>query len=189
MKILIALALSAAPSLAAAQIAVPVSAPPASASPSARVGALLDDSAPRFDGPSSSALPDAPEPVAARPASKPKPTTLEKDLYWSTSMAYHAAFVADFATTGMVLGRGGYETDPLYTRFGSKNMKGVIGSAVALHAAASVASYGLYKEAQKKHGALRHVLMTAAVGINAVGIGSHVQGTAQNIGVLNNWKK
>lgn len=67
-------------------------------------------------------------------------------------------------------------------------MTGVIGSAVVLHAVASIASYALYKEAEKKHGVWRHVLMATAVGINSVGIEAHVQGTVQNVRVLKNWK-
>jgi hypothetical protein len=127
-------------------------------------------------------LPDAPQPVP-----KPAHTTLEKDLFWSSWWGYHAAFAADFATTGRVIGRGGYETDPLYTRFGNKNMAGVIGSAIALHAIASVASVALYKEAAKKHGLLRYALDAAAIGINSYGIGAHVQGAGHNVGVLDDW--
>ena len=123
-------------------------------------------------------MPDAP---------KPNHTALEKDVFWSTWWGYHAAFAADFATTGMVIGRGGYETDPLYTRFGNKNMAGVIGSAIALHAIASVASVALYKEAAKKHGLLRYALDAAAIGINSYGIGAHVQGAGHNVGVLDDW--
>ncbi|HXT00034.1 MAG TPA: hypothetical protein VN915_05130 [Elusimicrobiota bacterium] len=248
MKILIALALSAVPSFAAAQAAsVPLpgggetafsapsstgsaksgSAAPAGRAPaldlslsSARVQAIVAASAaPRFDGSSASsggetglvpasgmgsfssssltparqaaegALPDAPVPAAARPVPpKPRASALEKSLFWSSWWGYHAAFAADFTTTGMILGRGGYETDPLYTRFGNKNMTGVIGSAVVLHAVASVASYELYKEAEKKHGVWRGVLLAAAVGINAAGIETHAQATAHNAGVLRDWR-
>ena len=87
----------------------------------------------------------------------------------------------------MVLGRGGYETDPLYTRFGNKNMKGVIGSAVALHGVATLGSMALYKEAAKTHGVKRVLLDTAAIGINAYGIGVHTAGAGHNVGVLQNW--
>ena len=105
----------------------------------------------------------------------------------SASAGELRAFVADFTTTGLVLGRGGYETDPLYTRFGNKNMAGVIGSAVALHAAATVGSLALYKEAAKKHGIKRVLLDAAAIGINAYGVGAHTQGAVHNVGVLANW--
>ena len=150
-----------------------------------RVGAALDAAAtPGFDGgaaPAPAPLPDAPKPV------KPAHTALEKNLFNAAALGYHSAFAADFATTGMVLGRGGYETDPLYTRLGKKNMSGVIGSAVALHAAATVGSLALYKEAAKTHGVKRVLLDAAAIGINAYGIGAHTQGAVHNIGVLNNW--
>jgi hypothetical protein len=126
-------------------------------------------------------LPDAPKPA------KPAHTALEKDLFWSTWWGYHAAFAADFTTTGMVIGRGGYETDHLYTQFGNKNMAGVIGSAVAVHAIASVASVALYREAAKKHGVWRYTLEAAAIGLNSYGIGTHTWGAAHNVGVLNNW--
>jgi hypothetical protein len=127
-------------------------------------------------------LPDAPKPNV-----KPEHTKLEKDLFWSTAMGYHAAFAADFTTTGMVLGRGGYETDHLYTQFGNKNAAGVIGSAVALHVAATAGSIALYEEAKKFHGVKRVLIDAAAIGINAYGIGVHTQGAAHNAGVLNNW--
>ena len=178
-------------SLLASGLLCSVSAAPAFAQtrgndlPSARVGAVLDAAAsPQFDGTSAAApenaLPDAPKP-------KPAHTALEKDLFNATAMGYHSAFVADFATTGMVLGRGGHETDPLYTRFGNKNMAGVIGSAVALHAAATVGSLALYKEAAKSHGVKRVLLDAAAIGINAYGIGAHTQGAVHNVGVLADW--
>ena len=151
--------------------------------PSVRVGAVLDAAAsPQFDGGAAPA-PEKPLPDAPKPAH----TRLEKNLYNATALGYHSAFVADFATTGMVLGRGGYETDPLYTRFGNKNMAGVIGSAVALHAAATAGSMALYKEAAKTHGVKRVLLDAAAIGINAYGIGAHTQGAVHNIGVLKNW--
>jgi hypothetical protein len=155
---------------------------------SARVGAALDAAAiPGFDGGAAPApLPDAPTP--AKPV-KPAHTALEKALFNTTALGYHSAFVADFATTGMVLGRGGHEMDPLYTRFGNKNMAGVIGSAVALHVAATAGSMALYKEAAKSHGLKRVLLDAAAIGINAYGIGAHTQGAVHNIGVLNNWNK
>jgi hypothetical protein len=68
-------------------------------------------------------------------------------------------------------------------------MAGVIGSAIVLHVAASAVSYALYKEAPKHQGVVRHLLDAAAIGINAVGVEAHVQGTAQNVGVLERWKK
>ena len=158
-----------------------------SAPPGARISTILNNGAPTFDSGRSGApevLPDAPKP---QPKKKPEHTALEKGLYDSTAWGYHAAFVADFTTTGMVLGRGGHETDPLYTRFGNKNMKGVIGSAVAVHAAATLGSLALYKEAAKTHGLKRVLLDTAAIGINAYGIGAHTQGASHNVGVLQNW--
>ena len=126
-------------------------------------------------------LPDAPKPA------KPDHTAVEKDLFWGSWWGYHAAFAADFTTTGMVISRGGHEMDPLYTRFGNKNMGGVIGSAIALHAVASVASVELYKQAAKKHGLMRYALDAAAIGINSYGIGTHSWGAGHNVGVLNDW--
>jgi len=170
--------------------------------PASRVAAIVAASGnPNFDSSSSNGpdLPDAPSAsVMLKPGSglaahtlasapKPKESALEKDLFWSSWYGYHAAFAADFATTGMVIGKGGYETDHLYTQFGNKNMTGVIGSAVALHAVASVASVALYKEALKKHGAWRRVLEAAAIGINGYGIAVHTEGAAHNVGVLDNW--
>src|SRR5579883_1108831 len=75
------------------------------------------------------ALPDAPSSKA-----KPEHSTAEKALFWSSYAGFHAAWAADFTTTGMILNKGGYEMDPLYTRFGNRNMASVIGSAAAVHA-------------------------------------------------------
>jgi hypothetical protein len=150
----------------------------------ARIGAALESSSQGFDG---GAAPGSDKPLPDAP--KPAHTALEKNLFNAAAIGYHSAFVADFATTGMVLGRGGHETDPLYTRFGNKNMAGVIGSAVALHAAATIGSLTLYKEAAKKHGIKRVLLDAAAIGINGYGIGAHAQGAVHNIGVLKNWDK
>ncbi|MFI5360336.1 MAG: hypothetical protein ACHQ49_00080 [Elusimicrobiota bacterium] len=159
-----------------------------------------------FDGaasPAGAEIPDAPSTVVAlKPAAaampalaakalpsvpQPKESPLEKDLFWSSWWGYHAAFVADFTTTGMVIGRGGYETDHLYTQFGNKNMAGVIGSAVGLHVIASVATLELHKRALKHHGFTRFAMEAAAIGIDSYGIGAHTQGAAHNVGVLKDW--
>jgi len=148
---------------------------------------------PSFDGvtgggDSSSAPAVKPDlPNAPKPNVKPEHTKLEKDLFWSTAMGYHATFAADFATTGMVLGRGGYETDHLYTQFGNKNTAGVIGSAVVVHAAATAGSIALYEEAKKFHGVKRVLIDAAAIGINVYGIGEHTYGAAHNSNLLANW--
>jgi hypothetical protein len=161
--------------------------------PASRIRSALDGAAlARFDGAAdASAASDAgtsPVPLQKLPdAPKPRPSAVERDLFWSTWWGYHAAFAADFTTTGMVIGRGGYETDHLYTQFGNKNMGGVIGSATAVHVVASLASLALYREAQTKHGVWRRVLDAAAIGINAYGIGAHAEGAAHNVGVLQNW--
>jgi hypothetical protein len=130
--------------------------------------------------------PSAPR-AAAVPTAKPARTAFEKTAFWSTWYGYHAAWAADFTSTGMILGRGGYEEDHLYTQFGNKNMAGVIGSAAAVHVAASAASLALYEKAGKEHGWKRVVLDAAALAINSYGIGAHVQGVTHNAGVMSNW--
>jgi hypothetical protein len=120
------------------------------------------------------------------PVSQPNRTSsLEKDLFLSTWWCYHAAFAADFTTTGMVLDRGGREADPLYTLFGEKNTAGVIGSGVAVHAVASIISLQLFKAARTRHGAWRFLLHAAATGINSYFICIHTVAIINNIKVYN----
>lgn len=138
-----------------------------------------------FDGavkPDAAPVPDAPRPQKAKPG-------LEKTIFKATTWGYHAAWAADFASTGIVLDKGGYETDHLYTQFGRRNMAGVIGSAAAVHAGVSLAAYELQKRAEKTHGLKRGLLEAGAIGIEAYGIGAHVQGAAHNAGVLERWNK
>jgi hypothetical protein len=169
--------------------------------PQSRIDAILAQN-PGFDGSSSrdSGLPDAPLPSAALAASTPRSglspankaipeSKFEKDAFWSTWWGYHAAFAADFTTTGMVIARGGYETDHLYTQFGNKNMAGVIGSAVVLHAVASLASVELHNQALKHHGFVRKAMEAGAIAINCYGIGVHSWGAGHNVGVLDNWNR
>jgi hypothetical protein len=168
--------------------------------PRSRIDAIMAAN-PGFDGSSSSnaGLPDAPMPNASLAASGPRSgltpakkipeSAFEKDAFWSTWWGYHAAFAADFTTTGMVLGRGGYETDHLYTQFGNKNMAGVIGSAVVLHAVASFASVELHNQALKHSGFARTALEFGAIAINCYGIGTHTWGAAHNVDVLDNWNR
>lgn len=115
----------------------------------------------------------------------PQPSVLEKNLFWSTWWSYHAAFIADFTTTGMILDRGGRESDPLYTQFGNKNMVGVIGSAVVIHAIVSIISFELYKTARKRRGAWRFILNATSIGINSYFIGIHTYAAISNVGVYN----
>jgi|GEM_PF-2213148 len=133
-------------------------------------------------------LPDSPTPQAVP---KPKPLTrgesFANDAFWSTWWGYHAAWAADFTTTGMILSRGGYEKDSLYTRFGNKNMAGVIGSAAVVHAGLSVASLVLHEEAKKRTGFKRYALETAAIALNSTFIVVHADAAAGNAGVLQNW--
>ena len=70
-----------------------------------------------------------------------QPSVLQRSLYYPTWWGYHASFIADFTLTGMILDRGGREGDPLYTLFGERNMAGVIGSAIAVHAFYSFISW------------------------------------------------
>ncbi len=128
------------------------------------------------------AVPDAP-----RPRPKPSAPPAVRDAFWSTWWGYHAAFLADFTTTDMVLRRGGFETDHLYTQFGRKNAVGVIGSATAVHLVASAASLLLDRKGASERGFMRWALYAAAVGINGYGIGVHGWGAAHNVGVLDNW--
>ncbi len=120
---------------------------------------------------------------------QPRPSPLEKDLFFSTWWGNHAAFVADFATTGMIIRGGGIECDPVFTAFGDRNLSGVIGSAIVFHAAESFLSFELFKLAQKRHGAWRFVLSTAATGINAYLLGVHTAGTINNVNQYNTMKK
>ena len=116
---------------------------------------------------------------------QPQPSVLEKNLFWSAWWSYHAAFIADFTTTAMILDRGGREADPLYTQFGNKNMTGVIGSALVIHAIASIISFELYKSSHKRHGAWRFILNATATGINSYFVGIHTYAAISNVGVYN----
>lgn len=141
----------------------------------------------------SAELPDAPTPAvvpvptsAAARKTKEKRTKLD-DAFWASWWGYHAGWAADFATTGLVLARGGYEKDHLYTMFGNKNMAGVIGSAAAVHVAISAASLVLYKEARKRKGWKHAVLETAAIAANSYWTGVHMDAAAGNAALLNDW--
>jgi len=130
-------------------------------------------------------LPDAPTPTT-RPVPVPM-TRGEKAAdaaFWTTWWGYHAAWAADFTTTGLILSRGGFEKDPLYTRFGNQNMAGVIGSAVVVHTALSGASLLLHEEAKKHTGFTRRALEAAAIATNSVYIGVHASAAAGNVDVL-----
>ncbi len=120
---------------------------------------------------------------------QPQYSIIEKDLFLSTWWGNHAAFVADFATTGMILNSGGSEGDPIYTVFGEKNMAGVIGSAVVFHTATSFISFQLYKTAQKRHGAVRFILSAAAIGLNSYCLCTHMGATIYNINTYNTMNK
>ncbi|HEX7510794.1 MAG TPA: hypothetical protein VF335_05810 [Chitinivibrionales bacterium] len=114
---------------------------------------------------------------------KPQHSPLERNLFWSSWWSYHGAFIFDFTMTGLILNRGGWETDPVYTQFGDKNMAGVIGSGLAVHAAASIISYELYKAALKQQGAWRFILQATALGINSYFVGIHTYAAISNVDV------
>lgn len=120
---------------------------------------------------------------------QPEPSILAKNLFLSTWWGNHAAFVADFTTTGMVLNSGGREGDPIYTVFGNKNIVGVIGLAVVFHTTASFISFQLYKAAQKRHGAWRFILSAAAIGLNSYFFGVNTYAAINNINLYNAMKK
>jgi hypothetical protein len=113
----------------------------------------------------------------------PQPSILERNVFWSTGVVYHASFVSDFTLTGMILDRGGREGDPLYTLFGERNLAGVIGSAVVFHAVFSLISWNCYQEANKRRGAWRFFLHAAATGINSYFLAVHTYATFNNINV------
>jgi len=112
-----------------------------------------------------------------------QPSVLERSLYYPTWWGYHASFVTDFTLTGMILNRGGREGDPLYTLFGERNMAGVIGSAIAVHAFYSFISWKLYKESSKRNDAWRFILFATATGINSYFLTVHTYATVGNIKV------
>jgi hypothetical protein len=120
------------------------------------------------------------------PENPAAPSVLERNLFWSTWWCYHATFIADFTMTGMILRRGGREADPLYTLFGNKNMAGVIGSAIVVHAVVSLVSLQLFKMTPKHHGAWRFMLDAVAFGVNSYFIGVHTYATISNINLYNN---
>ena len=136
----------------------------------------------------SSSLPDAPS-ADRVPAPNPhaRRDSIEDKVFWSSWWGYHAAWAADFTTTAMILKRGGYETDPLYTHFGNKNMAGVIGSAVVVHIGTSIAGVLLHDEAKKYTGFKHYALEAAAILINGYGIGVHSHCAAQNADLLQHW--
>jgi hypothetical protein len=117
----------------------------------------------------------------------PEHTTLEQIAFQSSWWAYHAAWAADITTTAMFLRRpNDVEQDPLYTMFGNHSEAGVLGSATVVHAAISGASWALYDLARyQKQRWLRDALDAAAFGINAVGVGAHLDGTINNVNLLN----
>jgi hypothetical protein len=156
------------------------------ASGAAQTDSLLDSARPVVAAPVHEVPSAAP---AFSPPQQPRSTPLERNLFWSTWWVYNAAFVADFTTTGMVLGRGGHEADPIYTLFGNKNMAGVIGSAVVFRAVTSIISIELYKAARKRHGAWRFILNATATGLNTYFIGIHTCSAINNVGVYNDLKK
>ncbi len=116
---------------------------------------------------------------------QPRTSLLEKDLFLSTWWGNHAAFIADFTTTGMIIKGGGSECDPVFTLFGDRNLAGVIGSAIVFHAAESFLSFQLFKLAHKQHGAWHYILSTAATGINSYLLGVHTAGTINNVNQYN----
>jgi hypothetical protein len=135
--------------------------------------------------PAPAASPAARHALARRAASRQPYENAEDAAFWTSWALFDAAFVADFVTTGMVLSRGGYEEDPLYTAFGNTNMAGVIGSAVAVHAVSMLATLGLHAWARRTRGPARAILDVLAGGGNTYGIAAHTAGFVNNVGVLN----
>ena len=125
--------------------------------------------------------------ISARPIilslQQPQHSLLERNLFWSSWWSYHGAFIFDFTMTGLILNRGGWETDPVYTQFGDKNMAGVIGTGLAVHAAASIISYELYKAALKQQGAWRFIFQATALCINSYFVGIHTYAAICNVDV------
>lgn len=156
-----------------------------SASAAQDVFALDASANPNFDGAApGAAAPTVPAPNASSSfgESNLKPST--QDVFWFTWWTYHATFAADLAATGVSLGRGLGESNPLYTQFGNTNMAGVLGSAVAFHVVASVVSLALQQKAEGADGVWRDALNAAAIGLNATYSGAHVWGAAVNVNEL-----
>jgi len=119
-------------------------------------------------------LPDAPKPQVRK--SRP-------DYFYRTLLPTSwAATGLDAYTTATVLGRGGYEMDPLYTAFGNKNEKGVITSMIVGQALVTTAAILLHR-AGRKHRVLRWL----SDGLLAYKTEANVQGATHNFLLLSRW--
>ncbi|HVA66947.1 MAG TPA: hypothetical protein VNK24_08480 [Elusimicrobiota bacterium] len=124
--------------------------------------------------PPTPSLPDAP---------KPRVRKGRPDYFYRTLLpASWAATGLDAYTTATVLGRGGYEMDPLYTSFGSKNEKGVITSMIVGQALVTTAALLLHR-AGKKHRILRWL----SDGLLAYKTEANIQGATHNFLLLSHW--
>ena len=157
-----------APIQAAAPVGIPSTAPALKApeKPSNFSSSLMAPPAPT--------LPDAPKPQAHK--SRP-------DYFYRMLLpASWAATGLDAYTTATVLGRGGYEMDPLYTSFGNKNEKGVITSMIVGQALVTTAALLLHR-AGKKHRILRWL----SDGLLAYKTEANIQGATHNFLLLSHW--
>lgn len=162
-----------------------------------RVDQILSGSqAPNFDGaPAVVAVvtggedASAPCPVQPQPArdSVPPPpplpqhTALEDKIFWKSWWLYQLTWGADFATTaGILYNPTGQESDPLYTRFGSRSKAGVLGSVAVVHGAVSLATWLVYDRAKNAPGFWRTLLDVASIGTNLAGSAAHTEGTINN---------
>ncbi len=129
------------------------------------------------------------EPAVPKPAPDGKPQSklerFEERLYKGSFWAYHVSWAVDTFMTGWGISHGlGFEADKLYTRFGNKNVLGVVGSLAAGHAIVTAAAMFLHKKAEKRHGWKRHLLMGAAIGMCVFGTVEHIYGAKSWVPLL-----
>lgn len=121
-------------------------------------------------------------PPAADQETKASPD--KEKIFKRSQGLFHLAWLSDLFFTRRMLAGGGRELNPLYTRFGAKNVAGVLLSMLGFHLLLSWLAWRLFRWAGKQAGATRENAENLAIAVTLGATLTHLHGMIHNIRLI-----